>query len=88
MKLTREIKVRFSGMCETKQCTIVTGTIVERSRYGVTCLGARTNNFRVTDSTYWTGYFNRIYNYFHYHCIISVYPCLMNKYIHTYMHTV
>ena len=31
--------------------------------------------------------FNRIYNYFHYHCKMSVYPCLMNKYIHTYIHS-
>ena len=30
---------------------------------------------------------DRIYNYFHYQCIIFVYPCLMNKYIHTYIHT-
>ena len=40
-----------------------------------------------TQISIWTGYFNQIYNYFHYNCIFFVYPCLMNKHIHTYTYT-
>ena len=47
------------------------------------------NNFRVADSTYWTGYFNRIYNYFHYHCIIfvNIHVWWINMHIHIHIHT-
>ena len=37
-------------------------------------------------STYWTGYFNRIHNYFHCHCILLyIHVWWINIYIHTYI---